>query len=81
MWGGGLSNRLSPFVAIVGSAVSCATTNAVASTCVAYIVDCYRPYSGDTITVFTAFKNTVTFALAFALFPWLEASGPLKVSL
>lgn len=80
MWGGGLQNHLSPFVAIVGAAVSCATTNAVAATCITYIVDCYRPFSGETITIFTAFKNTVTFGLTFAVFPWLEQSGPVKVS-
>ena len=80
MWGGGFSSHLSPFVPIVGSAISCGTTNAVASTCIAYIVDCYRPFSGDTITVFTAFKNAVTFGLTFAVFPWTKLSGPLKVS-
>ncbi|OQV08089.1 hypothetical protein CLAIMM_12411 [Cladophialophora immunda] len=52
----------------------------VVSTCIAYVVDCYRPFAGDTITVFTAFKNTVTFGLTFAVFPWLAKSGPLKLS-
>ena len=80
MWGGGLENHLSPYVAIVGAAISNGITCVVPAICIAYVVDYYRPLAGETITILTAFKNTCAFALGFAVFPWLKADGPLKVS-
>ena len=44
-----------------------------------YVVDCYKPVSGETITVLTAFKNTFAFAVSFAVTPWIAESGFAKV--
>lgn len=81
MWGGGIEARLSPFVAITGTAIYHGAICAVPSACIAYVVDCYRPIAGEAVTAFTAVKNTFAFGFGFAVFPWLAKTGYLAVSL
>ncbi|KIW97740.1 uncharacterized protein Z519_01324 [Cladophialophora bantiana CBS 173.52] len=80
MYGGGLENHLNYMIPIVGSAIGYAVVCVVPSVGMTYVVDCYRPLSGETMTMVTAAKNTFGFALSFAVFPWLERDGYLKAS-
>lgn len=80
LWGGGLENHLNPMVAIVGSGISYGVLCAVPAIGMTYVVDCYRPLAGETMTILTAFKNTFAFGLSFGVTPWLERDGFLKVS-
>jgi hypothetical protein len=67
-------------VPIVGTAITYGVLCAVPAVVMTYVVDCYRPLAGETMTVLTASKNTFAFALSFAVFPWLERDGYAKVS-
>jgi hypothetical protein len=80
MWGCGIENRLHYMVPIVGTAITYGVLCAVPAVVMTYVVDCYRPLAGETMTVLTASKNTFAFALSFAVFPWLERDGYAKVS-
>lgn len=81
LWGVGIEHKLNPFVAIAGTSIYHGAICAVPSVCIAYVVDCYRPIAGETVTAFTAVKNTFAFAFSFAVFPWLGKTGYLAVSL
>ncbi len=80
MWGFGLEKQLSPFVAIAGSGISYAVLCAVPAVGMTYVVDSYRPFAGETMTMLTASKNTFAFALSFAVTPWIESDGFAKAS-
>ncbi|KIW93399.1 uncharacterized protein Z519_06004 [Cladophialophora bantiana CBS 173.52] len=80
MWGCGLGNHLDPYIAIVGSGITYGVLCAVPAVGMTYVVDCYKPLSGESITVLTAFKNTFAFAVSFAVNPWLTRDGYAKVS-
>jgi hypothetical protein len=79
MWGAGLGSHLHYMVAIAGSGISYGVLCAVPAIGMTYVVDCYRPLSGETMTVLTAFKNTFAFGLSFAVFPWINRDGLVKV--
>lgn len=80
MYGGGLENHLHYMIPIVGSAIGYAIVCVVPSIGMTYVLDCYRPLSGETMTMVTAAKNVLGFAISFAAFPWLARDGYLKVS-
>ncbi len=67
-------------VPIIASGIMWGVLIAVSCTGLAYVVDCYRPLAGETMTALTALKNTICFGLTFAVFPWLELDGYVKVS-
>ncbi len=79
MWGAGIQNHLPPMVPIVASGMMWGILIAVSCTGLAYVVDCYRPLAGETMTALTAFKNTITFGMTFAVFPWIGLDGYVKV--
>jgi hypothetical protein len=80
LWGGGLQDHLSPYVAISGAGITYGVLAAVPAVSVTYVVDCYRPLAGETVTIMTAFKNTFAFGLSFGVIPWLTQDGFLAVS-
>lgn len=51
----------------------------VPCTAMAYVVDCYRPLAGETMTILTALKNTICFGVSFGVIPWIESNGYLQV--
>ncbi|KEF57343.1 uncharacterized protein A1O9_05260 [Exophiala aquamarina CBS 119918] len=81
LYGFGIENNLPPMVPIVGTAITWGVLCAVSTIAVTYVVDCYRPLAGETMTALTAAKNTFAFALSFAVFPWFLRDGYAKVSL
>ena len=80
LWGFGLGKQLNPFVAIAGSGISYAVLCAVPAVAMTYVVDSYRPFAGETMTMLTAFKNTFAFALSFAVTPWVQSDGFAEAS-
>jgi hypothetical protein len=80
LWGGGLGDHLPAMVAIAGSGITYGVLCAVPTVAMTYVVDSYRPLAGETMTILTAFKNTFAFGLSFAVIPWLEKDGFVKVS-
>ena len=44
-----------------------------------YLVDCYRPFASETMTIMTSFKNTFAFAVSFGVIPWLQEDGFIEV--
>ncbi|OBT94853.1 hypothetical protein VE01_06358 [Pseudogymnoascus verrucosus] len=80
LWGGGLGDHLPAMVAIAGSGITYGVLCAVPTVAMTYVVDSYRPLAGETMTILTAFKNTFAFGLSFAVVPWLEKDGFVKVS-
>ena len=80
MWGAGIQNHLHPMIPIVASGIMWGIVISVPCTAMAYVVDCYRPLAGETMTVLTALKNTIAFGLSFAVIPWIELDGYLEVS-
>jgi hypothetical protein len=79
LWGAGLANQLHYMVPIVGTAITYGVICAVPGIGMTYVVDCYRPVSKETLTIITAAKNTFAFGLSFAVFPWIERDGLVKV--
>ncbi|KAJ9609082.1 hypothetical protein H2200_006853 [Cladophialophora chaetospira] len=80
LWGSGLGRHLHYMVAIAGSGISYGVLSAVPTIGMTYVVDSYRPLAGETMTVLTAFKNAFAFALSFAVFPWIQMDGFVKIS-
>ena len=81
LWGCGLGNHLHSTVAISGVGITYAVLCAGASVALTYVVDSYRSIAGEATTILIAFRNTFAFGLTFAVFPWLENDGFIKVSL
>lgn len=79
IWGVGLRNHLHPMVAIAGTGITYGVLCAVPSIAMTYVVDCYRPLAGETMTILTAFKNVFAFGLSFAVIPWILKDGFVKV--
>lgn len=80
LWGFGLENRLPYMVPIVGTGITYGVLCAVPAIATTYVVDCYRPLTAEAMTILFAAKNAFAFALSYAVFPWLSADGPGKVS-
>ncbi len=79
LWGCGLAFQLNPMVAVVGSGITYGVLCAISAVALTYLVDCYRPLAGETLTISTAIKNIFGFAISFAVIPWIEANGFVKV--
>lgn len=80
LWGCGLGNRMSPYVAIAGTGISYAVVCAVAAIGITYMVDTYKPLSADAITILQVFRGIFAFAVSFAVTPWTLSSGYVKIS-
>jgi hypothetical protein len=81
LWGFGFGKQLSPYMAIVGTGIFYHVLCAASSITKIYIVDCYRPITGEAIILIQAFRNTFAFGLTFGIFPWIERNGTEAVSL
>ncbi|RVX71035.1 hypothetical protein B0A52_03400 [Exophiala mesophila] len=79
MWGAGIEKHLHPMIPIVASGIMWGIVISVPCTAMAYVVDCYRPLAGETMTILTALKNTISFGVSFAVVPWIELNGYLQV--
>ncbi|KPI35977.1 putative MFS-type transporter [Cyphellophora attinorum] len=80
LWGCGLGYQLDPYVAITGTGVSYGVVCAVATICITYMVDTYKPLSADVITILQVFRGVFAFAVSFAVTPWTVNSGFVKMS-
>lgn len=67
-------------MAIVGTGVSYGVVCAVATICITYMVDTYKPLSADVITILQVFRGVFAFAVSFAVTPWTLNSGFVKMS-
>ena len=79
LWGAGIGNHLHYMVPLAGAGITYGVLCAVPAIGITYVIDCYRPLAGDTMTVLTAFKNSFAFGLSFAVIPWLDRDGYVKV--
>lgn len=79
LWGAGLQKQLHWSVAVAGWGITYGVLCLVPAVAITYVVDCYRPLAGQTLTSLTAFKNTFAFALSFGEASWLARDGYLKV--
>ncbi|KAH8690798.1 major facilitator superfamily domain-containing protein [Talaromyces proteolyticus] len=80
LWGVGLGKNLHWSVPIAGTAITYGILCLVPAVGMSYVVDSYKPLAGEAITSLTAFKNTFAFGISFAVFPWLERDGFIKMS-
>ncbi|OAA56302.1 MFS transporter [Niveomyces insectorum RCEF 264] len=80
LWGAGLEKHLHWSVAVAGWGVTYGVLCLVPAVAITYVVDCYRPLAGETLTSMTAFKNTFAFGLSFGEASWIELDGYLKTS-
>lgn len=46
-----------------------------ATTALAYTVDCFKDIAGETLILVMIIRNTMGYAMAFGITPWLQASG------
>jgi hypothetical protein len=46
-----------------------------AATSIAYNVDCFKDIAGETLILVMVIRNTMGYAMAYGITPWLEASG------
>lgn len=79
MWGFGMGNHMHWIIPTVGTSITYGVLAAVQTICLTYIVDGYRAVAGEAMTSVTAYKNTIAFALSFAVIPWIESEGYAKV--
>lgn len=79
LWGAGLQNQLHWSVPVVGWGISYCVLCLVPTVAITYVVDCYRPLAGETLTGMTAFKNTFAFALSFGEASWISRDGYVAV--
>ncbi|ERS98383.1 hypothetical protein HMPREF1624_05167 [Sporothrix schenckii ATCC 58251] len=75
LWGAGLHNQLHWSVPVVGWGITYCVLCLVPTVAITYVVDCYRPLAGETLTGMTAFKNTFAFALSFGEASWIARDG------
>lgn len=68
-------------VPIAGVGILYAILCAGATVTFTYVVDSYRSIAGEAVSILIAFRNTMAFGLSFAIFPWFEKDGFIKVSL
>ena len=66
-------------VSIAGVGITYAILCAGATVTFTYVVDCYRSVAGEAVSILIAFRNSMSFGLSFAIFPWLEKDGFIKV--
>jgi hypothetical protein len=79
LWGCALKYELDPMVGIAGFGMNYGVLCALSPIALTYLVDCYRPLAGETLTIATAMKNVFAFGISFAVVPWLESDGFVKV--
>jgi hypothetical protein len=79
LWGCALKYELDPMVGIAGFGLNYGVLCAISPIALTYLVDCYRPLAGETLTIATAMKNVFAFGISFAVVPWLESDGFVKV--
>ncbi|KIX92651.1 uncharacterized protein Z520_11680 [Fonsecaea multimorphosa CBS 102226] len=80
LWGCALYYKLDPFVGIAGFGITYGVLCAISPIALTYLVDCYRPLAGETLTIATAIKNVFAFGICFAVVPWIQKDGFIKVS-
>ena len=79
LWAAGIQNHLPSIVPIVGWAILYVALCATPAVAFTYVVDCYKPEAGECSTVLVSFKNTFAFGISFAVVPWLQKDGFVKV--
>lgn len=79
LWGCGLGLQLHPMVAIAGYGITNGVLASAPIISTTYLVDCYRPFASETMTIMTSFKNTLAFAVSFGVIPWLQEDGFIEV--
>ena len=64
---------------VAGTGITYGVLCAASATSMTYVIDCYRPVAGEVVTILVAFRNTFAFGFSFAVVPWIEGDGFIKV--
>jgi len=75
MYGFGAADQLSWAVGYFGNGFLNFGALALATTTLAYVVDCYYPVSSELLLLVLGLKNVFGFAFSYAIIPWISASG------
>ena len=65
---------------VAGTGITYGVLCAAAATAFVYVLDCYRPIASEVCTIVVAFRNTFAFGLSFAVIPWVQKDGFIKVT-
>ncbi|KAK5043067.1 hypothetical protein LTR13_000838 [Exophiala sideris] len=79
MFGAGVNNRLHWMVPVAGVGFVGIALTGIGSIIQPYLMDSYAPVLFDCLVTFNGFKNLVSFAIGFAVIPWLERDGLVTV--
>ncbi|KAK6373736.1 hypothetical protein LTS17_008229 [Exophiala oligosperma] len=79
MFGVGVNNGIHWIVPVIGVGLVGIALTGIGSIIQPYLMDSYTPVLFDCLVTFNGFKNLVSFAIGFAVVPWLEQNGVVTV--
>ncbi|EXJ70650.1 uncharacterized protein A1O5_05640 [Cladophialophora psammophila CBS 110553] len=79
MFGIGLEKKFHWIVPVIGSGLVGTGLTGIAAIVEAYMMDSYAPVLADGIVNLYGFKSIVSFAIGFAVVPWLKLNGIIPV--
>lgn len=75
LWGVGAAHQI-PWPGLLFALLLLAMTSASGiSMSISYMVDSFRDISGDALTTVIIVRNTMSFAIGYAITPWIESLG------
>ncbi|KAH8807795.1 major facilitator superfamily domain-containing protein [Xylogone sp. PMI_703] len=78
IWGLGAAHQLHWAVLLFGAILLGYCNVAGGSYAIAYNVDCFREFAGESIVSMILCRNTMSFAFNYAITPWIDAQGLQK---
>ncbi|KIW12694.1 hypothetical protein PV08_09972 [Exophiala spinifera] len=79
MFGVGIAHETHWIVPVFGTGLVGVALTGIGSIIQPYLMDSYAPVIFDCLVTFNGFKNLVSFAVGFAVVPWLELDGIVTV--
>ncbi|KIW90070.1 uncharacterized protein Z519_09501 [Cladophialophora bantiana CBS 173.52] len=79
MFGIGVAHETHWIVPVIGAGLVGVALTGIGSVIQPYLMDSYAPIIFDCRVTFNGFKNLVSFAVGFAVVPWLELDGVVAV--
>ncbi|OAG40130.1 hypothetical protein AYO21_05608 [Fonsecaea monophora] len=79
MFGVGIEHGTHWIVPVIGVGLVGVALTGIGSVIQPYLMDSYTPVLFDCLVTFNGFKNLVSFAVGFAVVPWLQANGLVAV--
>ena len=75
LWGVGAAHHVHWFGLVVAMGTTAFANTAGITLSVAYLIDTYRDLAGDALTTCIIIRNTMSFAIGYAITPWLRRLG------